>query len=262
MSFETFADKRILLTGASGGIGDALARQLAAERARLVLIARRADKLESLATACRAVGAEVHVVAADLSSEAPCRAAVEQAVAALGGLDVLLLNAGITHDVRFEDIPDLAILRTVLDVNYLGPAYCTAAALPQLRQSGGAIVVVSSLQGKTGFPGSSAYCASKHALHGLFDSLRCELDGSGVSVTIVCPGAVDTPIHGTKEKRVRKDASMMSANECARLILRAAKQRRREEVLTPAGKLGMWLRPMFPGLVDRMVRRGIERFYE
>jgi short-subunit dehydrogenase len=85
--------------------------------------------------------------------------------------------------------------------------------------------VVSSLQGKTGFPGSSAYCASKHALHGLFDSLRCELDGSGVSVTIVCPGAVDTPIHGTKEKRVRKDAVMMSANECAAVILRAAKQR-------------------------------------
>ena len=73
---------------------------------------------------------------------------------------------------------------------------------------------------------------------------------------------MDTPIHGTKEKRLRKGADMMSANACARLILRAAKKRRREEVLTLAGKLGLWLRPMFPGLVDRMVRRGLERFYE
>jgi short-subunit dehydrogenase len=78
----------------------------------------------------------------------------------------------------------------------------------------------------------------------------------------VCPGAVDTPIHTTKDKRVRKGAAMMSASECARLILRAARQRRREEILTVAGKLGLVIRPMFPGLVDRMVRRAIERFYE
>jgi NAD(P)-dependent dehydrogenase (short-subunit alcohol dehydrogenase family) len=179
---------------------------------------------------------------------------------ALGGLDLLLLNAGISMNSRFEDVQDPALFRQLIETNYLGPVWLTAATLPALKASHGRIVVVSSLAGTVGLPTRTGYAASKHALHGFFDSLRPELAGAGVGVTIVCPGAVDTPIReataaGGRGSAVGDEAAgkMMSAAECARGILDAARAGKRQVLMTLSGKLSPWVKLLVPGLIDRVL---------
>jgi short-subunit dehydrogenase len=145
--------------------------------------------------------------------------------------------------------------------------WLTCEALPRLRDSRGQIVVVSSLTGLTGVPTRSGYAASKHALHGFFDSLRIELRGSGVGVTIACPDFVRSEIHrraigadgqslGTTPMR---EGKIMSAEECARRILKAARERRRLAILSLRGKLGRWVNLVAPGIIDRIAARAIAR---
>jgi NAD(P)-dependent dehydrogenase (short-subunit alcohol dehydrogenase family) len=248
------AKKIVLITGASSGIGAELARRAAAAGARLALVARRADRLEKLAAEC---GPDTLVLAADLSSLEACCAAVDQTVDKLGGLDVLLLNAGISSNLPVAEVSDPALFSTVMQTNYFGPVHCAWRALPHLRRSRGAIVVVSSLQGKAGFPGFAAYSASKHALHGFFDSLRAEQDD--VQITIACPGPVATEIGDGRPESSQK--GIMSAGRCAEIIVAAVESGKREVVMTAAGKLGVWLRPFLPGLFDRIVRKKTQRFF-
>jgi NAD(P)-dependent dehydrogenase (short-subunit alcohol dehydrogenase family) len=182
-----YTGKSIVVTGASQGIGKALCLALAPQRPRLVLAARDAARLEEVAAACRAAGAETLVVATDVTSSDQCRRLVERTVEAFGGLDVLVNNAGASMMARFDEIADLAIYERLMQVNYLGCVYPTHFALPHLKKSRGQIVVMSSLAGLTGVPTRTGYAASKHAVFGFFDSLRIELEESGVSVTVVAP---------------------------------------------------------------------------
>ena len=262
-----FARAAIVLTGASSGIGRALALQLADQGARLALAARGADELEAAADACRGRGAEALAVPTDVSDEDQCRALVARAVEAFGRLDVLVNNAGVSMWARFDEMDDLTPLRRIMDVNYFGAVYCTHAALPHLKATRGRIVNVASLTGKTGVPTRTGYAASKHAMAGFFDSLRIELRGSGVSVTTVYPGFVATGVrrhaYGPDgaplgESPVRED-DVMTAEECARLTLHAAAARKRELVMTARGKIGQWAKLIAPGLVDRVAARAIER---
>lgn len=263
----TFANRSILLTGASSGIGHAMALQLATEGARLALVARDREALERVRLECLALGGEAIVVAGDVGHEEDCERIVRQAVGALGGLDVLLLNAGITMWSPVEELADRSVFELVMRVNYLGCVWLTCEALPRLRDSRGQIVVVSSLTGLTGVPTRSGYAASKHALHGFFDSLRIELRGSGVGVTIACPDFVRSEIHrrsigadgqplGTSPMR---ESKIMTAEECARRILKAARQRRRLAILSLRGKLGRWVNLVAPGIIDRIAARAIAR---
>ena len=264
-----FRDNVVVVTGASAGIGAELARQLAAGGAWLALAARDADRLAAVAAECRALGGRAIAVATDVGEEAQCRALVERTVGEFGRLDTLVNNAGIGMWARFDEITDLAVFERVMRVNYLGSVYCTHHALPHLKRSRGRIVGVSSLTGKTGVPTRSAYAASKHAMAGLFDSLRIELDGTGVSVTMIYPGFVATEIReralgpdgtplGAGNSPVR-EREVMTVEECARRIVAAAEARKREVVMTARAKLGMWLKLVAPGAVDRIARRAIER---
>ncbi len=264
---DPFARAAVVLTGASSGIGRALAFQLADQGARLALAARGTDELEATAEACRQRGAEALAVPTDVSDEGQCRALVQTAVEAFGRLDVLVNNAGISMWARFDEMEDLEPLRRIMDVNYFGAVYGTHAALPHLKATGGRIVNVASLTGKTGVPTRTGYAASKHAMAGFFDSLRIELAGSGVSVTTVYPGFVATGVrrhaYGPDgaplgESPVRED-DVMTADACARLTLAAAADRKRELVMTARGKAGQWLKLVAPGLVDRLAARAIER---
>ena len=260
-------DKVVAITGASKGIGAELARQLAARGARLVLAARNQAELEEVAKACRARGAAVVNVKADVALERDCQAIVAGAVLAFGRLDVLVNNAGISMWAKFEDIEDLSILERIMKVNYMGAVYCTKHALPQLRQSRGLVVGVASLAGKVGVPTRTGYSASKHAMTGFFDSLRIELQDSGVDVTMIYPGFVSTGIRenaaGPDGKPIQvspvKEGEVMSVEDCAARIVAAIERREREVVMTARGKMGLWLRLLAPSLVDRIARRAIER---
>ncbi|HUL56467.1 MAG TPA: SDR family oxidoreductase [Usitatibacter sp.] len=260
-------DNVVIVTGASKGIGAELARQLAAKGARLVLAARNETELEAVAAECRKLGANVVAIRADVTVERDCQALVAGAVLAFGRLDTLVNNAGATMWARFEDIDDVSILERIMQVNYMGAVYCTHHALPHLKQSKGRIVGISSLAGKVGVPTRTGYSAAKHAMAGFFDSLRIELDDSGVTVTMIYPGFVATGIRenatGPDGKPILvspvKEGEVMGVEECARLIVRAVERRDREVVMTARGKMGQWLKLVAPSLVDRIAKRAVEK---
>jgi len=256
-----------IVTGASHGIGEHLARQLAAQGAKLVLAARRDAELAMVVAACREAGGEAVAVATDVGDESQCARLVDRAAAEFGRIDALFNNAGVGMWARVDAVTDLSIFERVMRVNYLGAVWCTAYALPMLKASRGRVVCVSSLAGRTGVPLRSGYSASKHAMAGFFDSLRIELDGTGVSVTLVDPGFVGT---GAQGRNLGADgaplgenpinvAAAMAPEECARVTLAAAAARRREVVMTARGKIGLWLKLFAPGLVDRLAAAAIAR---
>ena len=259
-------NKVIVITGASKGIGAELARQLAAKGAKLVLAARDVGELERVAEECRKAGAEATAVRTDVTVDRDCHALMAGAALAYGGIDVLVNNAGATMWARFEDIEDVSMLDRIMRVNYMGAVHCTKHALPYLRQSRGLLVGIASLTALTGVPTRSGYAASKHAMRGFFDSLRIELMGSGVDVTMIYPGFVDT---GIRENATGPDGKaightpvrldMMSVEECARITAAAIEARKREVVMTARGKMSAWLKLIAPGVVDRMAKRVIEQ---
>ena len=264
---STFKDNVVVITGASKGIGAELARQLAAQGAKLVLTARDGEALLAVAKECEGLGAQTRIVMADVAKQAECERIIDGALAAFGRIDTLVNNAGATMWARFEDIKDVSILENIMQVNYMGAVYCTHYALPHLKQSKGRIVGIASLTGKVGVPTRSGYAASKHAMTGFFDSLRIELEDSGVTVTMVFPGFVSTGIRenatGPDGKAIKvspvKEGEVMSPEECARIIVRAMEKRERQEIMTFKGKIGQWIRLIAPGYVDGLARKAIER---
>jgi short-subunit dehydrogenase len=257
----------MIITGASSGIGRALALQLAQQGAWLALAARNVDQLESVAADCRRYSGRAIVVPTDVAEQAQCQSLVEQTVAEYGRLDTLVNNAGISMWARFDELKDLSVFERIMRVNYLGSVYLTAYALPYLKQTQGRIVAVSSLAGKNGIPTRSGYAASKHAMAGFFDSLRIELTETGVTVTVIYPGFVKSEIRERAfdadgqplKKSPVREAEVMTPEECARIMIDAIARRKREEVMTWRGKLGLWVKLIAPGLVDRMARRAIEQ---
>lgn len=264
---DRFAGQTVLVTGASSGIGAELARQFAAEGARVVLAARDVVRLEQVASKLRAAGGDVFVVHLDVTVESSCRDAIEQAVARYGALDILVNNAGLRFHGRFDEVTDLSTYDTIMRVNYLGAVFCTSYALPHLKRSRGRIVAIASLQSWAGVPTRSAYCASKHAMMGFFDSIRVELEDDGVSVTVIYPSFVysddnarvispDGKAVGERAVR-RRSGDAMSAQECARLTLNAVARRKRHVLMTWRAKVGRILKLVSPSLVDRLARAAV-----
>jgi len=266
VSTAAFKDNVVILTGASSGIGREAAYQLAGQGAWLTLAARDADRLEEVAAECRQRGGRAIGVKTDVAIEGECRRLIERTAVEYGRIDTLINNAGISMFARFDELQDLERFEQMMRVNYLGAVYCTHYALPHLKQTRGRLAAVSSLAGKNGIPTRTGYAASKHAMVGFFDSLRIELADSGVSVTMIYPGFVTSEIRqravGADGKPLGKstarEAEMMSAEQCARIMINAIARRKREEVMTLRGKLGLWLKLIAPGVVDRVARRAIE----
>ncbi|MGD8510468.1 MAG: SDR family oxidoreductase [Gammaproteobacteria bacterium] len=262
---SAFTDNVVILTGASEGIGRALALALAPQRPRLVVAARNLERLETLAEECRALGAEVMPVETDVTDAAQCRRLADNAVETFGRIDTLVANAGVTMWTRLDELEDWSVLEKIMAVNYLGAAYCTMAALPYLRESRGRIVAVASLAGLTGVPERTGYSASKHAMVGFFDSLRIELEDTGVTVTVVAPDFVVTQIHrralGTDGRPLgetpMQESRIMTAERCAELIVDAMEKRQRLLITSRRGKLGRWVRLVAPGLIDRIAIKAI-----
>lgn len=259
--------RRIILTGASEGIGRALALELAARGARLALAARDRERLETLAQECRARGGEALAIPTDVTNEHDLEWLVTETVKTFGGIDMVVHNAGITMWSRFDALQDFSIFERLMEVNYLAPVRLTGLTLPHLKQSRGLIVAIASLSGLTGVPERTGYAASKHAMVGFFDSLRIELVGSGVDVTVVAPDFVVSEIH---KRAIGPDgealgaspmmqSKIMSAGECAARIVRAMEKRQRLLLMSTRGKWGRWLKLLAPSVIDRIAARAIRQ---
>jgi short-subunit dehydrogenase len=229
------------------------------------LAARNLERLETLAEECRALGAEVMPVETDVTDAAQCRRLADSTVETFGRIDTLVANAGVTMWSRLDELEDWSALEKVMAVNYLGAAYCTMAALPYLRESRGRIVAVASIAGLTGVPERTGYSASKHAMVGFFDSLRIELEDTGVTVTVIAPDFVVSQIHrralGTDGRPLgetpMQESRIMTAERCAELIVDAMEKRQRLLITSLRGRLGRWVRLVAPGLIDRIARKAI-----
>jgi short-subunit dehydrogenase len=266
MNNQTFSENVVIITGASFGIGRHLALRLAEQGAWLALASRNVEKLAEVVELCEKRGGKAKVIPTDVGNQSQCQNLMEQTVAEFGKIDTLVNNAGFGLASRFDMLKDLDLFEKVIQVNFLGSVYCTHYALPYLKETGGRLVGISSLRGK--FPSATAdgYGASKHAMAGFFDSLRIELDGSGVSVTMIYPGWVHTGISsraltadGEPTGRISvHEEEGMPVEECVRQIIEATAARKREVVMTLQGKLGLWMRLISPAVVDRIVLKSME----
>jgi short-subunit dehydrogenase len=260
-----FTRRVVVVTGASEGIGRAFCLSLAPQQPRLVLAARNRDRLESLADECRRLGAEALVVPTDVTEEPSCRALIEATVAAFGGIDVLVNNAGGTMWTRLDQVRDLGLYERLMRLNYFGSLYPTFHALPHLKRSRGRVVAVSSMAGLIGVPERTGYAAAKHAVVGFFESLRIELAGDGVSVTLVCPDFVVSEIHrralGADGRPLGENpmagSNIMSAEACAGLMVDAVARRERLLLTSPRGRLARWLHLLAPRRIDALAAKAI-----
>lgn len=253
-------DKVVIITGASSGIGKALAENLASRQAKVVIAARNSDKLESLRTALEKLNPNILAIKTDVSIEADCRELVEQTVATFGRIDILINNAGISMRALFEDT-DLDVIRQLMDINFWGSVFCTKFALPHILSQQGSVVGVSSIAGYKGLPGRTGYSASKFALQGFLEVLRIENMKKGLHVLIACPGFTASNIRkssltadGTQQgESPREETKMMSAEEVASHIVKAIQKRKDRLTLTREGKLTVTLNKFFPKFMDKMV---------
>lgn len=257
---SSYEGKTVWITGASSGIGESLALELAKRGATLVLTARRSARLDELRSKCPDPE-RVHVLCGDLLDDSSWARLVGEAEAAAGPIDVLVNNAGVTQRATAQDTR-LADVRRLMELNFFAPVALTNAVLPSMLDRGtGRVVVVSSVAGYVGTPLRSSYAASKHAVRGYFDSLRAELHDTGVGVTIVCPGYIRTEIsthaiskdgqvHGKSDQGV---AAGMDPTDCAREIADAIEKGRSEIHVGGKEIYGIYLKRFFPKLVERIV---------
>jgi short-subunit dehydrogenase len=258
MSF--FQNKVVVITGGSDGIGKALIEALIPLGAKVATCGRSHDKIYKLQMENARV--LLHAVACDVSKEEECKRFIESTIETFGRIDILINNAGISMRALFVDC-DTDVTRKVMDINFLGAVYCTKYAIPSILENKGTIVGISSTAGYRGLPGRTAYSASKFALQGWLEALRTEMLHSGVNVMWVCPGftasnirlaALDSHGHARGET-VLDEGSIMTAEECARHIVRAIAKGRRTLVLTLLGKITVFLNKMAPALADRLTYR-------
>ncbi len=193
---KNFKDKVVIITGASSGIGEALAVEFAALGARVVIAARNSEKLATLAADITAQDGRVLAVRCDVSREEDCRRLVDETVKAFGGIDILVCNAGVSMRAILDDV-EVDVLRRLVDVNFWGTVYCVKHALPWLQASRGSITGVSSVAGLHGLPGRTGYSASKYAMTGFLETVRIENLHKGLHVMVACPGFTATNVRFT-----------------------------------------------------------------
>ncbi len=257
-----FKEKVVWITGASSGIGEALAYAFSREGAHLVLTARRTDRLEQVKNACQGPG-KILLLPFDVTQLDLHPTMVGAVIEHFGQIDILVNNAGVSQRSKVIET-DFSVDWRIMELNYFSVVSLTKHVLPYMLQRGqGHIVVISSLLGKFSTPLRSAYCASKHALHGYFDALRAEVADQGIFITLICPGWVRTEVsqhalrgdgseHGQVDPSIAKG---MDPNRCAERILQAVHKRKEEVAIAGPEGIALWLKRFTPGLFSKLIRR-------
>lgn len=259
---QYFNNRVVWITGASSGIGEALAYELSKKGAKLILSARREVELQRVKGNCKNP-ADVAILPIDLAFTDTLKLAAESAILIYGHIDILVNNGGISQRSMAKDTT-LEVDKKIMDINYFGSIGLTKALMPHfIERKAGQFVTVTSLVGKFGTPYRSSYSASKHALHGFFDALRAELWQHNISVTLICPGFIKTNVSinaltGTGEALNEMDdaqANGMAPEKCARKITRAIKRQKREVYIGGKEVYAVYLKRFLPGLFASILRK-------
>lgn len=253
-------DKVVLITGASSGIGRALALKFAKEGSRVMLGARSIAQLEEVGEEIRQAGGTANWASLDVTQQSDCERFISETLKIYGKVDILINNAGISMRALFQDL-DVEVIERVMQVNFFGTVYCTRAAIDQIVKNQGSIVGISSIAGFRGLPGRTGYSASKFAMHGFLEALRTELLKKNVHVLLACPGFTESNIRkvalkgdGSQQSETPlNEDKLMSAEEVAAHIYRAVTRRKRTLVLTGQGRLTVFMNKWFPKFMDKMV---------
>ena len=259
MSKHQFKNRTVVITGASSGIGRALAYEFAGRGANVVLGARHEDQLTAIAADLARFGIRTAVCATDVTKADDCRRLIDTAVETFGGIDILICNAGISMRALFDDV-DLDVLHRLMDVNFWGTVYCTKYALPYLLQAKGSVVGVISIAGFAGLPGRTGYASSKYAIRGFLDTLRIEHLYDGLHVMVFAPGFTASNVRNAaltadghrQGKTPRDEGKMMTAEKVAEYMAKGLAGRKSEMILTPIGKLTVFMHNILPRLTDRL----------
>lgn len=252
--------KVVIITGGSSGIGLAIAHEFGKRGAYVVIAARNQENLDQALSDLQWQGIEAMAVQADVSREEDCKNLIDKTIAAKGRIDVLVNNAGISMRAAFKNT-DLKVIKSLMDINFWGTVYCTKFALPWLLETKGSVIGIISIAGYVGLPGRTGYSASKFAVRGFLETLRCENFKTGLHVMVAAPGFTATNIRqsalmgdGSKQGTTPRDeGKMMPAEVAARKIVKAALKRKNELVLTfIEGKFTVFLNRFFPGYVSRL----------
>ena len=266
MARRDFSGKVILITGAAGGLGAALCHQFAAAGAHIAAMDLDATRLQDLVAT---LPAGTLSIAGNIADPAACQAAIDQTVARFGALDGLINNAGISHRSLLADT-DPAVIRRVMEVNFFGTLQMTHAALPHLVDTRGVVAAISSVAGFAPLLGRTGYSASKHALHGFFDTLRTEVEDQGVGVTLICPSFIATGIGGAalggqggSAAAARITAGGESRPEdIARRIVEAIAHRRSLLLPDRTSRLAWWVRKFAPGFYAGTMKRRVRAEFQ
>ncbi len=252
-------NKSVIITGASSGIGEALAYEYARMGARVTLGARQEDKLKDICAQITSQGGQAAYCKCDVVSVEECQALIDKAVETFGGVDILICNAGLSMRALFDDV-DLEVLHKLMDVNFWGCVNCVKSALPYIQKSQGSIVGVSSVAGLHGLPARTGYSASKFAMTGFLETIRIENLKKGVHVMIACPGFTASNVRfsaltadGTSQGETpRNEDKMMTSQEVAQIIIRDTNKRKRLCLMEFDGRGTHFIKKFFPALLDKM----------
>ncbi len=262
---RSYKNKVVVITGAAGGMGTSFAKQFGQAGAVIGLLDLKPETVNSLSKDLSSMGIKSIPVQCDVTIESDCQRAIQEVITKYGRIDVLINNAGITHRSAFKET-DSSVLRKVVDVSLFGSIYCTKAALDSIISNSGQIIAISSIAGFAPLLGRSGYCAAKHALHGLFDSLRAELSGTGVSVLILAPGFTRTGISkaaldGDGQRTLHPQSTVgkiSSPEEVAVKLFKAAGKNKKLLVLSPTGKLTRFLTRITPSLYTWIMKKSLK----
>ncbi len=256
-------NKVIWLTGASSGIGEALAYELAKNGATLILSARRKEELERVRTNCKGDQSKIKVLPLDLAEPTALNNSVHDAIQLFGHIDILINNGGISQR-SFVQETSMEVYRRLLEVNFFGAVALTKNLLPHfIERKQGHFVTLSSVTGKFGTPFRSGYAASKHALHGFFDAVRAEYWKENIFVTMVCPGIIHTPISysallgdGTPLNKMDNAQSKgKPVDWCAEKIVRAVERKKEEVYIGGKEILLVYIKRFIPTLFSKIIRK-------